>query len=213
MHIKRTDEEAFDNLAVRYDSWFDRHKVAFMSEVAALQKVIPESGEGLEIGVGSGRFASALGIKNGVEPSAALRKMAEQRGVNVVGGVAESLPFSDESFDYALFGTVLCYLDFPEQGLAEARRVLKPEGVLVIAMIDRNSALGNAYETRKHDNPFYKKANFYSVGEVTELLEDTQFRIKKIYQTIFSPLENIKSMEPVKEGHGSGGFVVIAAEK
>ena len=213
MDTKPTGEEAFDELAARYDSWFERHKGAYDSEVAALQKVIPGSGAGLEIGFGSGRFASVLGIKNGVEPSASLRKMALQRGINVVDGVAESLPFSDESFDYALFGTVLCFLDSPEQGLAEARRVLKPEGLLVIAMIDRNSALGKAYEARKHDNPFYKNAHFFSVEKVIKLLENAQLRIKDIYQTIFSPLEKIKSMEPVKEGYGSGGFVVLAAEK
>ena len=67
MDSKPTDP--FDQLAERYDSWFDRHASVFQSEIEALKKVIPKAGDGLEVGVGSGRFSAALGIRIGVEPS------------------------------------------------------------------------------------------------------------------------------------------------
>jgi SAM-dependent methyltransferase len=155
--------KTFNQLADRYDNWFDRHPAVFQSEVEALKKVLPKLGEGLEVGVGSGRFAAALGIKTGVDPSEKLRAMAKIRGISVFEGVAEALPFPKETFDYILFGTVLCYLNSPLGGLIEAKRVLKPGGSLIIAMIDRNSALGQSYEARKQDNPFYRDARFYSV--------------------------------------------------
>ena len=41
----------------------------FQSEVSAIQQLLPSIGTGIEIGVGTGLFASALGIKEGVEPS------------------------------------------------------------------------------------------------------------------------------------------------
>lgn len=85
--------KVFNELANKYDSWFDSHPAVFQSELEALKKLIPKSGDGLEVGVGSGRFSAALGIKTGLEPSVVLSNLARSRGINVYEGVAESLPF------------------------------------------------------------------------------------------------------------------------
>ena len=138
----------FDQLADRYDSWFDRHAAVFQSELEALRKVVPKSGEGLEVGVGSGRFSAVLGIKTGVDPSEKLLSMAKLRGVNTHKGKAESLPFPAGQFDYVLLGTVLCFLDDPLKALSEAKRVLKPNGILIIAMLDKYSKLVKSYVAR-----------------------------------------------------------------
>ncbi len=205
--------KTFDELADRYDSWFDRHSAAFESELMALKKVLPSTGEGLEIGVGSGRFAAALAIKTGVEPSEKLRSLALSRGVNVVEGTAESLPFPDQYFDFALLTTVLCFVESPSIVLQEAKRILKPNGVLIVGMIDRNSLLGQHYSSIKRENLFYKSAHFYSVDEVIKFLNENGFQKKEIYQTIFSELKDIKTPDQIKSGYGEGGFVAISASK
>jgi hypothetical protein len=56
---------------------------------------LPKSGTGVEIGVGTGRFAEPLGIRVGVEPSKAMRQVAQKRGIEVIDGVAQVLPFDD----------------------------------------------------------------------------------------------------------------------
>lgn len=203
--------DPFDQLADRYDSWFDRHPAVFQSEIDALKKVIPQSGEGLEIGVGSGRFAKTLGIKTGIDPSEKLLVMAKSRGINVFKGVAESLPFSAGQFDYILLGTVICFLKDPYKALSEVKRVLKPNGILIVALLEKNSQLVKGYEKRK-DNPFYRDALFYTTNDFLILLNANQFKENKIYQTIFSPLEDIKKPEIVKSGHGEGAYVIIQAE-
>ncbi|KTD53886.1 class I SAM-dependent methyltransferase [Legionella quateirensis] len=203
--------KVFNQSADSYDGWFDSHSAVFQSELDALKKVIPNSGEGLEVGVGSGRFSAALGIKTGIEPAVNLSTIARARGITVYEGVAESLPFQNQQFDFVLFNTVLCFLDLPLTALSEAKRVLKPNGTLIIGMIDKNSMLGKLYEATKQENPFYQHAHLYSVKEVLELLHEINFKEEGIYQTLFSPIETIAMPEEPKSGYGEGGFVVLSA--
>ena len=73
-----------------------------------------------------------------VEPVAAFRRMASavasRRGiaVDIVDGVAESIPFPDNSFDSVHVALVLCSVDDVAATLGEIRRVLAPGGRLVV---------------------------------------------------------------------------------
>jgi len=77
-----------------------------------------------------------LGIKLGIEASSQMRKIANKRGVEVIDGVAEELPFIDEQFDFALMVTTICFLDDIETAFKEAYRILKPDGKFIIGFID-----------------------------------------------------------------------------
>ena len=79
-----TEVSPFDDLASDYDAWFEREgKLIFAIEVQAFHQVLPSLPKSwLEVGVGSGRFAQALGIEIGVDPSIKLLEMAGQRGDN-----------------------------------------------------------------------------------------------------------------------------------
>ena len=203
--------EAFDQHAKEYDQWFDRNPNIFNSELMALQKVMPLKGDTLEIGIGSGRFASALGVKFGLDPSVELLKIAKSRGIETFVGVAESLPFPDHKFDTVLFITTLCFVDDPLKALLETHRVLKQQGELIVAIIDKNSTLGKSYEINKKQNSFYQHAHFFSTQEIIKLLKKSGFNQFDIYQTIFSSIDKIKTAEIVEPGYGKGGFVVIRA--
>jgi ubiquinone/menaquinone biosynthesis C-methylase UbiE len=73
-----------------------------------------------------------------VEPDEAFRRMASARAsrrgiaVDIVDGVAESIPFPDNSFDSVHVGLVLCSVDDVSATLGEVRRVLAPGGRLVV---------------------------------------------------------------------------------
>jgi ubiquinone/menaquinone biosynthesis C-methylase UbiE len=165
------------------------------------------------VGVGTGRFASRVGIKVGVEPAQAMASIARQRGIQVYETGAEALPFADTSFDSVLMVTTICFFSDPLQALREAWRVLKPRGHIVIGMIDKESPLGKSYEAKKSKSTFYRYAHFYSVTEVIEWLKRSGFGEIKTRQTIFKPPKEMTAVEPVKDGYGDGGFVVIAAQK
>ncbi len=205
--------EPFERYANKYEDWFENNKFAYESELQAIKEQLPENGEGIEIGVGSGRFAAPLGIKVGVEPSGKMREIAQKRGIEVIDGVAEELPFGDSRFDFVLMVTTLCFLDDIEVGLKEAHRVLKSGGSLIIGFIDANSTLGKLYHQQKNDNVFYREATFYSVEEVVAYLKKAGFKDFNFKQTLFRPLTDIRDIEPVKEGYGEGSFVVVKATK
>jgi len=61
----------------------------------------------------------------------ALDKAAELGIEPVLANVEEPLPFADASFDAVVAGELLEHLQFPEALVAEARRVLRPGGILV----------------------------------------------------------------------------------
>ncbi len=203
--------ESFEKHAEAYDAWFDDHPWAFRSEVAALQRFWPEQGMGLEVGAGTGRFAKALGVSWGVEPSPAMRTLARRRGIEVLSGTAEALPFEDKHFDAVLMVTTLCFLDDPDRAIAESRRVLKAHGLLVVGFVDGRSDLGRVYQERRNESRFYGEARFWNVPQVVAALLRAGFSAPLIVQTLFHPVDVLRAIEPVKPGYGEGAFVVIAA--
>jgi len=77
----------------------------------------------------------------GIEPSHSMREAslprvaaARERGIEVelIDAVGEQLPLPDDSVDSVLFAYVLCSVDSVEEVLAEARRVLHPDGTVCV---------------------------------------------------------------------------------
>ena len=167
----------FDDLVERYDSWFDRHASVYRAELDAVRSLLPVSfRDAVEVGVGTGRFAVPLGIRLGIEPSHPMAVVARQRGIAVVEGRAESLPLASGEFDLVLFVTTLCFVDDAKQSLREAHRVLRSEGHVLIAFVDKDSPCGRRYEASRGENPFYQGAHFYSEEEIRTLLHEANFQ-------------------------------------
>ena len=203
--------EPFEKHFKRYEDWFVENKFAYLSELKALEEVIPKNKKGIEIGVGSGLFAKPLGIKFGVEPSAKMRKLAIERGIDVKEGVAENLPYQNNSFDFALMVTTICFVDDIEKSFLEIKRILKPMGKLILGFVDKDSEIGKIYLKNKEKSVFYKNAEFYSVSEVKLLLSKTGYMIDSIHQTLFGNIKEINEIQNPIKGYGNGSFVVITA--
>ncbi|MDF1526869.1 MAG: class I SAM-dependent methyltransferase [bacterium] len=202
----------FDSQVDRYEGWFEKNNLTYESQVEAVRSVLP-SGSGIEVGVGTGRFAEPLGIKLGVDPSQSMREVARKKGIDVVHGVAEDLPFPDESLDFVLMVTVICFFDDVPEAFREARRVLKPDGSLIVAFIDRDTPTGRIYDANKADSAFYREATFYSAAEVKAMLEEAGFSSTSFVQTIFKYPREMTEPEPVREGFGEGVFCIVKAIK
>jgi 2-polyprenyl-6-hydroxyphenyl methylase/3-demethylubiquinone-9 3-methyltransferase len=100
----------------------------------------------LDLGCGKGRFAAALAREGaeviGLDCSAAM--LAAARGLDRVRGSARRLPFASACFDAVVAVEVFEHLPGNAIGtvLREARRVLRPGGVL--AIVDKNAGSWNA---------------------------------------------------------------------
>jgi ubiquinone/menaquinone biosynthesis C-methylase UbiE len=212
--MKLKYKSVFDKHPQEYDLWYQEHYNAYISEIEAIKKLLPKGKNlSLEVGVGSGRFAKALGIKYGIDISFPLLKIAKQRDAEVLMADAYSLPFKDEVFNFCLFSFTICFLKEPKIALKQAYRVLKPNGYILVAFIDKDSFLGRYYLKVKDKSKFYKEATFYNVGEVVSLLKGAGFSKFRFYQTLFDLPQNLIEPDPVIEGYGEGGFVVVRGKK
>jgi SAM-dependent methyltransferase len=94
----------------------------------------------LDIGCGDGRFSllikRACNLKEiwGVDISPEAVRLAEEHGVKALRADVDNdnLPFPDESFDGVFCGELIEHTFDPDHMLTEIKRVLQPEGILVI---------------------------------------------------------------------------------
>jgi len=203
----------FDEHLNEYEQWFSDNRYAYESELEAIRNILPEKGKGIEIGIGSGVFAAPLGIIEGIEPSGVMREKAAERGLHVIDGIAENLPLADKSYDFALMVTTICFVDDISRSFAEAHRILKYDGNLVLGFVDKESLVGKLYLSLKDKSIFYKDARFYSTEEVYRVLWENDFTIISTHQTVFGLLEQINEIQETENGYGKGSFVVIKAKK
>lgn len=165
---------AFLRFADEYDRWFDEHSDVFSDQIDLLRRYLPAGkGEMLETGAGSGRFASRLGIRHGIDPSVRLLAMAKGRGLEPVLGVGEFLPYRDGTFDTVLMMTVICFMDDVARSFHEAFRVLRPGGMLVVAFLEKDGEIARREEGSA--GRFFRHARFFSVTEVTAALAGAGF--------------------------------------
>ncbi|MDD5456275.1 MAG: class I SAM-dependent methyltransferase [Candidatus Margulisbacteria bacterium] len=205
--------EPFEQYAIEYDHWFEKNKFIYLSELELIKSLIPKKGVGLEIGIGTGRFAVPLKIKVGIELSNKMAEISRSKGLNVVQAKAEKIPFNDNFFDYALLVTTICFVDDIKKSFKEIYRILKPDGVIIIGFIDKNSYMGKKYQREKTKSKFYKHARFFDTDEVIRLLTENNFKEYLVKQTLFTGPDNLTGIDKIVQGYGKGSFVGIKAMK
>jgi len=183
----------FDEHAARYDAWFesDRGRALFESEVRCLRRLsnrLPRPW--LEVGVGTGRFAQALGVDVGVEPALRALRLAARRGVQAVAALGEALPFPDHAFGTVFVIVTICFADDPEGLLREARRVVPPNGGVVLGIVPAESPWGRFYAAKgRRGHLFYSPARFFSLSELQGLAYAAGLRFERAASTLFQPPE------------------------
>lgn len=199
----------FDKNFKKYDKWYDKNHFAYLSELELLKKIVLKNKKGLEVGVGTGRFAKELGTEFGIDLSLGMLRIAKKRNIKSILARGEKLPFKDNFFDYLTIIITICFTENPAKILAEAKRVLKKNGKIIIAIVDKNSFLGDFYLQK--NSIFYKYASFFSISEISHLCKSQGFSNFSFYQTLFNFPNKLEKPDRPKKGFGEGGFVAVKA--
>ncbi len=135
----------------------------------------------LDAGCGTGGFLAVLSRTHppraafGLEWHAAAASIAAAKsGRPVAGGSINELPFADGVFGTVVAADVLCHAAVePARALAEIRRVLRPDGRLIVNM-PAFRALMSAHDVHVHN------ARRMNAGETRAMLESAGFRVRRV---------------------------------
>lgn len=124
--------EIFDAIAPRYNQVSNQYLVHRRKTILGDWA----QGKCLEVGAGTGEISRHLSQNHEVvatDIAPGMVEVTKKHGIEAHVCDAEKLPFGNASFDTVLAAEVLFYLDNPDNFLAEAHRVLRPGGRLLLS--------------------------------------------------------------------------------
>ena len=175
-----------ESIAEQYDSgYFDlyrrRRSFRLKRGVQRLKRIelLMEPGRLLDIGCSLGYFVEAASSRgwqaSGVEISPYASQEARDFGLDVHTGVLEDVNYPDASFDCVTMWDVLEHVPDPTAHMLEVRRILAPNGIVVIGTPD----LGHVTFRMKRENWRHLKPSehifYFQKLSIARLLAKTGF--------------------------------------
>jgi len=160
--------------------------IALKNKLSLINNLDNSKGNLLDIGAGTGDFllvAKDNGWKSvGIEPSEKARNSAKSKGVELKSNLSD---FEDNSFDVITMWHVLEHVPNLEEQIKELKRLLKPNGSIIIAVPNFKSYDANhykefwaAYDAPRHLWHFSKMA-------IKKLFQKENLELVKIYPMKF----------------------------
>ena len=183
------------NDALDYERWLQDERVrttAGLESQLMVHMLKPLRGESLlDIGCGTGaslRPFVELGLETtGLDASPymldiALKKLKNR--VDLYRGVAEDLPFEDNSFNHAVMVTTLEFVDDPRKALEEACRVAKDR--LFLGVLNRYAFKGLERRLKGiFSRTIYNQAKFFSVWELKQMVQSIAGDVPIAWRTLY----------------------------
>jgi len=168
------------NDTISCDKWFEEHHNSLIARVEnrlLFEMLKPARGSRLlDIGCGTGHGLMQLiemGLcPTGIDPSPYMLDVAYKNvkdRADLHRGVAESLPFDDNSFDYSCFMTSLEFVENPENALKEAFRVTKDK--VFLGVLNRYALKAIKRRIKGiFTRTIYNHARFFSIWELKNMV-------------------------------------------
>jgi len=180
----------YDKFAKGYDKAFAPFERRFLSKWREeTLSYLPENSKILEIGAGTGanfKFYPTSKCAVASEISIKMLEIAQNKTneIRLVQANAETLPFAANSFDAAFATLVFCSIPNPENAFAELKRIIKPDGkIILLEHVRPNGLLGflfdflNIFTVVLIEDHFNRKT--------TKLAESAGLKILEIKQKAF----------------------------
>lgn len=176
--------------------------IALNKKLKLINDLQPNKGKLLDIGAGTGDFLS-FGQKDGwntigVEPNEKAKAIALRKNVSFV---TNTKSLEDRSFDIITMWHVLEHVPDIEQQISELKRLLKPNGTVIIAVPNYNSydakyygSFWAAYDVPRHLWHFSKQA-------IQTVFGNTGMKVEKILPMYFDAFYVSLLSEKYKTGH------------
>ena len=204
MHSEKIGDLLLDNqLVERFAKYMKKFPELYIYLTNIVKKYVPKSvNEPLivDLGVGPGLLSTEIfklmpNVKIlGVDPSPEMLKYAGESIKNTnfeaKKGRADSIPLESEKADVVVSRFTLAYWDSPEEGFKEIYRILKPNGIVVLEVLNKDFPKWKLFliKVQMHlksaeDNVIdyhikaYKTA--YSVNDVKRFLKMKNYKIEK----------------------------------
>ena len=151
------------------------HRYALAIEIAKGKHVLDVAcGDGYGAKLLAKFAAKVVAVDNDLETITTARNKYKTQNLHFENGNIEKLPIPDKSIDLITCFETLEHTDQHEKSLSELKRVLKPEGLLLISTPDKKVYT----DERNYTNPFHKKELYYAEFK---LLLEAFFPFVKIY--------------------------------
>jgi len=145
---------------IEHDHFWFVAKRKYLSVV--LDKYFSQGGKMLDVGCGTGavmEFLKSRGEVEGVDMSETALNYCRQKNLKVEKGLANEMPYSQNTFDAVFALDVLEHLDNPVGAVKEASRVLK-DGGLFFATVPAHQWLWSPHDVSMHHKKRYAKQDF-----------------------------------------------------
>lgn len=184
-------EKVWDAIA---EQWYHFRHQQFKDVAKEIEKIAKlKKGKVLEIGCGNCRNLKTFALKGfncyGIDFSREMIKYAKKYckkhkfKVKLKKAMAEKLPFKKNSFDYVLCIATLHHLKplAQEKAVKEMWRVLKPEGIGLIAVWNKkvSKAKEKYISWKVKDKSYWRYYYLFTISELKKLFEKHEFKILK----------------------------------
>jgi len=206
-----------------YDAWYHMPRGRWIGEteyrlLRRLLQPLPGATV-LDVGCGTGYFTRRLagdGLRiTGIDSNPAMIHHAQSRrqtDEEYIIGDARDLPFPDQSFDYGVAITSLCFIREQEQAVAEMVRVTRRR--IALGLLNRHSLL-YWHKGRQGGRGAYRGARWHSAREVRRLLGGFNLRNIVVRSAIYVPKggSTARRIETIMPGSLLlGGFLLAVGD-
>lgn len=192
-----TVRQQYDQIAAVYDQRWSSYIANTLSFLKTWANLSPTATV-LDVACGTGEFERLVLTEHPMQPMVgvdfsekmllvAQEKLHAYPNVSFYNAPASALPFADRSFDVIVSANSFHYFDDPNAALAEMKRVLKPDGSVIILDWCKDYFLCKILDlVLKIFDPAYQQC--YTQTEFHHFLESAEFEIQCATKTRFGIL-------------------------